>query len=118
MKVSIRLPIFEDPGARDPLGPTYEIARAAEDAGFHAGFIHQHHFTANYITAPWVLLSAIAARTTELRLGTSIFLLPTHHPLEVAESIATLDRVSGGRVILGAGIGYRVYEYEPFGIDY
>jgi probable F420-dependent oxidoreductase len=118
VKVSIRLPVFEDPGARDPLRPTYDIAAAAEQAGFYGGFMHQHHFTPGYTTAPWVFLSAIAARTSELRLGTSIFLLPTHHPLEVAESVATLDRISGGRVILGAGIGYRTYEYDPFGIDY
>jgi probable F420-dependent oxidoreductase len=118
MKVSIRLPVFEDAGADDRLRPTYEIAQAAEEAGFYAGFIHQHHFTAGHASAPWVLLSAIAARTSALRLGTSICLLPTYHPLEVAESVATLDRISGGRVILGAGIGYRRDEYDAFGIDY
>jgi probable F420-dependent oxidoreductase len=118
VRVSVRLPIFEDPLARDRLRPTYELAQSLEACGFFGGFVHQHHFTAGYATAPWVLLSAIAARTDELRLGTSIYLLPTHHPLEVAESVATLDRLSGGRVIVGAGIGYRPYEYDAFGIDY
>jgi probable F420-dependent oxidoreductase len=64
------------------------------------------------------LLGAIAARTSTLRLGTAIYLLPAHHPLQIAESVATLDRVSGGRVILGVGIGYRPYEYEPFDVPY
>lgn len=118
MKVSINLPIVEDPGSTDPFRTTFELAQAAEAAGFHGAFIGHHHFTPGYETAPWVVLAAVAARTSTLRLGTSIYLLPTHHPLDVAENVATLDRLSGGRVILGAGIGYRAYEYDAFQLPY
>ena len=118
MKVSLNLPVFEEPGTTDPWRPTFELAQAAEEAGFYGAFIGHHHFTPGYETAPWVVLAAVAARTSVLRLGTSIFLLPTHHPLDVAENVATLDRISGGRVVLGAGIGYRRYEYEAFELPY
>jgi probable F420-dependent oxidoreductase len=118
VKVSLSLRVVEDTASRDPLRPTYELAAAAEEAGFYAAFIGHHHFTPPYAAAPWVLLAAVAARTSELRLGTAIYLLPAHHPLDVAENVATLDRVSAGRVILGVGIGYREYEYEPFDVPY
>jgi probable F420-dependent oxidoreductase len=65
-----------------------------------------------------VTLSAIAARTERIRLGTSIYLLPLSHPLEVAEQVASLDVLSGGRVIFGAGMGYRPYEYEALALPY
>lgn len=118
MKVSINLPVIEDAGGSDPFRPTFELAQAAERAGFYGAFVGHHHFTPGYETAPWVVLAAVAARTSQLRLGTSIYLLPTHHPLDVAENVATLDRISGGRVILGAGIGYRPYEYDAFELPY
>jgi probable F420-dependent oxidoreductase len=118
MKVSINLPVVEDEGSPDPFGTTFELAQVAEDVGFHGAFIGHHHFTSGYETAPWVVLAAVAARTSSLRLGTSIYLLPTHHPLDVAENVATLDRISAGRVILGAGIGYRRYEYDAFELPY
>jgi alkanesulfonate monooxygenase SsuD/methylene tetrahydromethanopterin reductase-like flavin-dependent oxidoreductase (luciferase family) len=64
-----------------------------------------------------VLLSAIAARTTRLRLGTAMTVLPFHHPIRVAERFAVLDQLSGGRVEFGAGSGYLRYEFEGFGLD-
>ena len=114
MKICLYLPVVEDPDDGEPFGKTYELASLVEDAGFDALFVGHHHVTPGYVTAPWVLLAAIAARTTRLRLGTSIFLLPMHHPIDVAEQVATLDHISNGRVILGAGIGYRPNEYEAF----
>jgi probable F420-dependent oxidoreductase len=118
VKVSVNLPVVEDAGERDPFRRTFELAVAAEEAGFDGAFIGHHHFTPGYETAPWVVLAAVAARTSTLRLGTSIYLLPTHHPLDVAENVATLDRISGGRVTLGAGIGYRPYEYDALELPY
>ena len=64
------------------------------------------------------MLSAIAARTQRIRLGTSIFLLPLSHPLDVAEQVASLDSLSGGRVIFGPGLGYRPYEFEALGLPF
>ena len=63
-------------------------------------------------------LGAIAARTDTLRLGTSVALLPLDHPLDVAEEVATVDQLSNGRVRLGAGLGYRPYEYDALGLDF
>ena len=118
MKICLYLPVVEDPDDGEPFGKTYELASLVEDAGFDALFVGHHHVTPGYVTAPWVLLAAIAARTTRLRLGTSIFLLPMHHPIDVAEQVATLDHISNGRVILGAGIGYRPNEYEAFQLPF
>ncbi|MGE0881170.1 MAG: LLM class flavin-dependent oxidoreductase [Acidimicrobiia bacterium] len=118
MKISLSLPLVEDRSNRDPFAPTYALAAAAEAAGFDGAFIGHHHFTPGYATAPFVVLAAIAARTSTLRLGTSIMLLPAAHPLRVAEEVATLDRLSNGRVTLGVGIGYRAYEYDAFGVNY
>ena len=64
------------------------------------------------------MLAAIAARTERIRLGTSIFLLPLSHPLEVAEQVASLDALSNDRVIFGPGLGYRTYEYDAVGLPY
>lgn len=118
MRVGIAIPIFEDPGRRDPFAPTYDLCVLAEQLGFDVGLVGHHHFTPGYATAPFVLLGAIAARTERIRLGTGIFLLPLHHPIHVAESVAVLDRVSGGRAVLGVGVGYRPYEFEGFGLRY
>jgi probable F420-dependent oxidoreductase len=57
-------------------------------------------------------------RTSKLRLGTSVVLLPLHHPLEIAEQVATVDHLSNGRVFLGPGLGYRPHEYRALGLDY
>jgi probable F420-dependent oxidoreductase len=97
-----------------------ERAQRAEQAGFDSVFVGHHRFTPGFghTVHPWILLSAIAARTDRIRLGTSIFLLPLAHPLDVAEEVASLDVVSGGRVIFGPGVGYRRYEFEAMGVPF
>jgi probable F420-dependent oxidoreductase len=101
-------------------GDAVERAVAAEAMGYDSVFVGHHRFTPGFgfTIHPGVLLSAIAARTTRLKLGTSIFLLPTDHPLDVAEEFASLDVLSGGRLIFGPGLGYREYEYAPLGLPY
>jgi probable F420-dependent oxidoreductase len=97
-----------------------ETAVQAEELGFSSIFVGHHRFTPGFgqTQHPWVVLSAVAARTERIRLGTSIFLLPLSHPLEVAEQVASLDALSSGRVIFGPGLGYRPYEYEILGLPY
>jgi alkanesulfonate monooxygenase SsuD/methylene tetrahydromethanopterin reductase-like flavin-dependent oxidoreductase (luciferase family) len=63
-----------------------------------------------------LLLAAVSARTSRIRLGTSSYLLPIRHPLLAAEQIATLDRLSGGRLILGLGRGFQAGMLEAFGV--
>lgn len=64
---------------------------------------------------PWVALGYIAARTERLNLGTQVFVLPLRHPIAVARTLVTLDRLSGGRVILGAGVGWLEEEFAAVG---
>jgi len=102
----------------DGMADVYEWCTRAEELGFDFGTVGHHRFTPGFSASPWVYLSAIAARTTTLRLGTGVFLLPLDHPLDVAEEIATLDQVSGGRAFLGAGLGYRRYEWDALQLPY
>ena len=87
----------------------------AEALGFHSSFVTEHHFTGiGQISATLTLLTYIAARTSRLRLGTAVLVLPWHNPVLLAEQVATLDLLSRGRVDLGVGKGYRHNEFAGF----
>src|SRR5579863_9133448 len=90
----------------------------AEALGFHSTFVVEHHFTGfGQVSATLQILTWLAARTTTLRLGTAVLVLPWHNPVLLAEQAATLDLMSGGRLDLGIGKGYRHNEFEGFCID-
>ena len=87
----------------------------AESLGFCSTFLVEHHFTGfGQISASLNLLTFIAARTTTLRLGTAVLVLPWHNPVLLAEQVATLDLLSQGRVDFGIGMGYRYREFAGF----
>ena len=89
----------------------------AEALGFHSSFSVEHHFTGwNQVSATPMLLAALAMRTTTLRLGTAVLVLPWHNPVLLAEQVATLDLISGGRFDFGIGKGYRHSEFNGFQI--
>ena len=95
-----------------------ELAQAAEALGFSNIWLAEHHFsTYGYLSRPAQLAAHIAAKTTRLRVGTAVIVVPLHHPLVVAEEIATLDVLSGGRLDVGLGRGYQPYEFERLGLD-
>jgi probable F420-dependent oxidoreductase len=95
-----------------------EEAELAEAVGFDAVFVPEHHMMPDgYLSAPLILLAAIAARTTRLRVGTSILQLPEWHPIHVAEEVAVLDNLSKGRVILGVGLNLVEEEFRLFGVE-
>jgi alkanesulfonate monooxygenase SsuD/methylene tetrahydromethanopterin reductase-like flavin-dependent oxidoreductase (luciferase family) len=95
-----------------------EIAQAAETLGFRNVWLAEHHFsTYGYLSRPVQLATYIAAKTTRLRVGTAVIVVPLHHPLVIAEEIATLDLLAGGRVDIGLGRGYQHYEFERFGLE-
>ncbi len=84
--------------------------------GFDSIWITEHHFVPDgYAPSPVTLLAAIAARTENVKLGTDILLLPLYHAVRLAEDLATVDLISGGRLMLGIGMGYRDEEFEAFG---
>jgi len=87
----------------------------AEALGYHSTFLVEHHFTGfGQVSATLNLLTWIGALTSTLRLGTAVTVLPWHNPVLLAEQIATLDLLSGGRVDAGIGKGYRLKEFEGF----
>jgi probable F420-dependent oxidoreductase len=107
----------ERPGA--PPGEGFhefvELNVEAEALGYRATFLVEHHFTGwDQVSAPLQLLTWVAARTATLRLGTAVLVLPWHNPVLLAEQAATLDLLSGGRLDLGVGKGYRHTEFEGF----
>jgi len=89
----------------------------AEALGYHGTFLVEHHFSGwNQVSATLTLLTWLAARTTTLRLGTAVLVLPWHNPVLLAEQAATLDLLSQGRLDFGVGKGYRYNEFTGFAI--
>ncbi len=89
----------------------------AEELGFHSTFLVEHHFTGiGQVSASINLLTYLAAKTTRMRLGTAVVVLPWHNPVLLAEQAATLDLLSDGRFDFGIGRGYRPNEFDGFQI--
>jgi alkanesulfonate monooxygenase SsuD/methylene tetrahydromethanopterin reductase-like flavin-dependent oxidoreductase (luciferase family) len=87
----------------------------AEELGYESLFVVEHHFTGvSQVSASLNLLSYLAGRTSRLRLGTAVVVLPWHNPVLLAEQAATLDLLSGGRFDFGVGKGYRQAEFNGF----
>ena len=91
----------------------------AEEMGFEYVWFVEHHFLTEFAhsCAPAVFMAALSQRTSTIRLGHGVVLLPVNHPVRVAEELATLDIVSGGRVEFGAGRSGTPYQLTPFGVD-
>src|SRR5207245_10300723 len=91
---------------------------AAEALGYQSVWIAEHHFNDyGLCPAPQVLAAFLAARTRTLRLGMGVSLLPLHHPVDLAEQLAVLDVVSGGRLDVGIGPRGTLQDYQTFQSD-
>ena len=91
---------------------------AAEPLGYRSVWIAEHHFNDyGLCPAPPVLAAYVAARTQALRLGMGVSLLPLHHPVDLAENLAVLDVLSGGRLDVGIGRGGTLQDYQTFQSD-
>ncbi len=102
-----------DSGARFRDFVEYNVQ--AEALGYYSSFLVEHHFTGfGQVSATLNLLTWIGARTSTLRLGTAVMVLPWHNPVLLAEQAATIDLLSGGRLDLGIGKGYRYNEFAGF----
>jgi len=116
------LQFFSWPGRRVPLPTVYERAferaEIMDQTGYDAVWLAEHHFS-TYSVCPSIHMMGthIAARTKRLRIGTAVSLAPFYHPLRLAEEVALLDVLSGGRVNWGAGRGFDETEYRSFGVD-
>jgi len=123
----MRFGLFASPqadGAQPGAGPGQgffdfvDLCVEAEALGYCAVFMVEHHFSGwNQVSQPLALLTFLAARTRTLRLGSAVMVLPWHNPVLLAEQVATLDVISGGRVDLGVGKGYRHSEFRGFNVD-
>jgi probable F420-dependent oxidoreductase len=94
-----------------------ELVRLAEALGFDSAWVSEHHGASDgYFPSLLVMLAAFAEATNHIRLGTGVILTPFHDPLRLAEDIATVDQLSGGRLTVGLGLGWREEEFRMFGI--
>lgn len=89
----------------------------AEEHGFHSLWVTEHHGSRlGSIGVPSVYAAAVAQRTRRLRLGFAVAVLPLHHPLRLAEEVAWVDHLSGGRLLLGVGAGFSQDEFAALGV--
>lgn len=105
-------------GEQDVYDSGLEQMLAAESLGYQSVWIAEHHFNDyGLCPAPPVLAAFVAARTRTVRLGMGVSLLPLHHPVDLAEQLAVLDVVSGGRLDVGIGRGGTLQDYQTFQSD-
>jgi probable F420-dependent oxidoreductase len=120
MRFGLYSSIANPPGGENldrSIDETIAEAQLAESSGFDSCFFGEHHQDADgFLPSPLIVATAVAARTTRLRVGTSVILLPLHHPVKVAEDAITLDLVSKGRLVLGVGIGYQPADFRAFAV--
>src|SRR5439155_15082419 len=104
-----------------------DIACRAEELGVDSVWVHDQVFDVGHVVdriggkpyyEPLTLLSFVAARTRRIRLGTSVLVLPYHNPIRLGKTTATLDVLSGGRLILGVGVGAIENEMEAMGTPF
>ena len=117
MKVGIALNMLCQAGRSDAsvVGEHLALGDLAEPLGFDSIFALEHHFTGYAMSpAPTQLLAYYAGRTKRIQLGTAVIVLPWHDPVRVAEQIALLDMLCGGRCLFGFGRGAASVEYEGF----
>jgi probable F420-dependent oxidoreductase len=119
MRFGIHLPQYGRASGPDAIA---RAARQAEDLGFADVWVSDHlivptdqGYPPPYLFDPLMALTWAAAATTSVGLGTSVLVLPQHNPVALANSLASLDALSGGRVTVGAGVGWSAAEFAALG---
>ena len=106
------------PSSRQQMSAVPEMAAHAESVGFDSIWFTEHHMSEhNEGPSPLIMMAAAAARTSKVTIGPLVLLAPFYHPVKLAEDMAVLDNISGGRMVLGIGLGYRPHEFAGVGLD-
>jgi alkanesulfonate monooxygenase SsuD/methylene tetrahydromethanopterin reductase-like flavin-dependent oxidoreductase (luciferase family) len=117
LRFDMRAPAEEPASARDLYEAALEMSAWGERHGCLAVVLSEHHASPDgYLPTPLILASAIAARTSTLQIQVAAVLLNLYDPIRLAEEMAVLDLLSGGRVSYVIGLGYRPEEYAMFGV--
>src|SRR5262245_42891646 len=115
MKFGIAIPqIWSAPD--EQVNSLQDFLARAEALGYHSGWVQEQILGRTNTYEPVTLLAYAAAATRTLRLGTSVLIAPLRTPVQLAKSLSTLDHLSGGRLIVGVGIGANTRVYPAFGI--
>jgi alkanesulfonate monooxygenase SsuD/methylene tetrahydromethanopterin reductase-like flavin-dependent oxidoreductase (luciferase family) len=114
---------FQQPsgaGAAEAFAQSFAQVDAAEGWGLDAMWLAELHFAPerSVLASPLILAAAIAQRTTRMKIGTAVQVLPLCHPLRLAEEVATVDHLSNGRLIFGVGRSGFAHTYMTYGVDY
>lgn len=116
LRFDFRTPSFGKASAEELYATSLEMARWADHRGFSTIIISEHHCAEDgFLSSPLVLAGALVGCTQSVRISVAALLAPLHDPIRLAEDIAVLDLVSGGRVTIVAGLGYRPVEYVAMG---
>lgn len=120
MRVGLYFDLRNPPGWRRDwtafYADTLALIADAEAMGADSVWLSEHHFFEDgYLPQPLAFAAAVAARTERIRIGTAVLLAPLRPAIQIAEDAAIVDILSGGRLDLGLGAGYRVPEFEAFG---
>lgn len=122
MQVGVHLPQYGRVASAEAVA---RAARHAEDLGFAGVWVSDHtvhpaaqDYPSPFLCDPLVTLTWAAAVTSRIGLGTSVLVVPQHNPLELANSLASLDSLSGGRLTAGVGVGWSAAEFAALGYDF
>ena len=122
MQIGIHLPQYGRVASPEAVS---RAARHAEQLGYAGVWVSDHivqpaaqDYPSPYLYDPLVTLTWAAAVTDEIGLGTSVLVVPQHHPLELANSLASLDDLSGGRLTVGVGVGWSAAEFDALDQDF
>ncbi|TKA01952.1 LLM class flavin-dependent oxidoreductase [Actinacidiphila oryziradicis] len=117
MGLNLTLQYVPTESASTALRDHLRLVEAVGAAGWDSVFVAQHYLSEGMAhLQPLPLLGLLSSVTGDMRLGAGICLLTLQNPVDVAEAYATADVLSGGRLVFGAGLGYRDVEYEAFGV--
>ena len=118
IRYDLRVPPFASATHAELYGACLEQCAWSDERGVDLVVLSEHHGVADgYLPAPLTLAAAIAGRTTRMRLTVAALLVPLHDPVRLAEQLAVLDLISGSRVGVVVGLGYRQEEFDMAGVD-